>query len=192
MITASHPLHTGRLVLTPSDPEHAIALEPLADKLRQIGFLGRALPGRRDAFATGEHFLQLLAFTGCAVQLDSAPNDLGGTFVHIRLECTAAAPKLLAGRNARPPRCPSCGKALPEWREQIQNDRSDHAPVLHCPHCATTTPAWRWNWRQHGGFGRSFVLVEEVFPGEGAPLPSLLNALHDLDVGDWRHFYVQD
>jgi len=109
MITASHPLHTGRLVLTPSDPEHAIALEPLADKLRQIGFLGRALPGRRDAFATGEHFLRLLAFTGCAVQLDSAPNDLGGTFVHIRLECTAAAPKLLAGRNARPPRCPSCG-----------------------------------------------------------------------------------
>ena len=192
MITVSRPLHTGRLVLTPSDPQRTIALEPLVDKLRDIGFVGAALAGRRDAFETGDQFLQLLAFTGCAVQLDSAPKDLGGTFVHIRFECTDTAPRLLAGRNARPPRCPSCGKALTEWRDHIRSGQSAQVPELHCPHCETIAPGWRWNWRQHGGFGRSFVLVEEVFPGEGAPLPNLLNALHDLGVGDWQHFYVQD
>ena len=49
MITASRPLHTGRLVLTPSDPQRTIALEPLADKLRGIGFVGADLawPPRR-------------------------------------------------------------------------------------------------------------------------------------------------
>lgn len=192
MITRSRPLHTGRLVLTPCDPEQTIALGPLADTLRGVGFLGPALPNHSKAFEIGEHFLQLMAFTGCATQLASAPNHLDGNSVHIRLACTAATPRLLAGRNTRPPRCPSCGKALTDWRDQIQSGQSGQAPELHCPHCATTAPGWRWNWRLHGGFGRSFVLVEEVFPGEGAPLPTLLNALRDLGVGDWHHFYVQE
>lgn len=192
MITASRPLHTGRLVLTPSDPERVVARGPLADTLRGIGFLGPALPGRGDTFETGERFLQLLAFTGCAVQFDSAADDPDGSFVHIQLDCTATAPRLLMGRNTRPPRCPACGKALSTWREQVQTSLRDRALDLHCPDCATTAPGWHWNWRQHGGFGRSFVLVEEVFPGEGAPLPTLLDALRDLGVGDWHFFYVQD
>ena len=79
----------------------------------------------------------------------------------------------LAGSDTERAVRPSPGTALPPLRH--------NGPRL-----------WRWNWRLHGGFGRSFVLVEEVFPGEGAPLPTLLNALRDLGVGDWHHFYVQE
>ena len=192
MITASRPLHTGRLVLTPSQPEQVVPIKPLADQLRSIGFIGAALAGRRDAFATGEHFLRLLAFTGCAVQFDRAPTAPDDAFSHIKLDCGHAAPRLLTGRNTRPPRCPSCGKALTDWRSQIQHWQLHQPPILRCPHCINSAPGWRWNWRQHGGFGRSFILVEEVFPGEGAPLPALLRSLHRLGIGDWHPFYVQD
>ncbi|MGB5734829.1 MAG: hypothetical protein WBM40_10340 [Thiohalocapsa sp.] len=192
MITASRPLHTGRLVLTPSDPEQVVATKSVADLLRSIGFIGAALAGRPNAFATGEHFLQLLAFTGCAVQFDRTPTAPEGTFAHVKLDCGHAAPRLLRGRNTRPPRCPSCGKALATWRGQVEHWQLDQPPILHCPHCTKSAPGWRWNWRQHGGFGRSFILVEEVFPGEGAPLPALLRSLHCLRIGDWHSFYVQD
>jgi hypothetical protein len=192
MITASCPLHTGRLVLTPTNPQLYIEAGPLAGQLRDIGLVGPALTGRGDAFETGEQFLQLIAFTGCAVQLDSTPLGPGGPFVHVELDCTPAEPRLLAGRNTRPPRCPSCGKPLTEWRDQVQGWQPGQAPDLHCTHCTTGAPGWCWHWRQHGGFGRSFVRVEEVFPGEAAPLPALLDGLRDLGVGDWHHFYVQD
>jgi hypothetical protein len=52
--------------------------------------------------------------------------------------------------------------------------------------------AWDWDWKQQGGFGRLFVMVEEVFPGEAVPTPGLLDLLRDLDGTPWRHFYVQE
>jgi hypothetical protein len=36
------------------------------------------------------------------------------------------------------------------------------------------------------------VLIEEVFPGEAVPSPTLLRLLADNAGGPWRHFYVQD
>jgi hypothetical protein len=64
--------------------------------------------------------------------------------------------------------------------------------MLHCTACGERTPAWKWRWREQAGFGRVFLLIEEVFPGEGAPLPGLLRQLEALGVGPWHWFYVQD
>jgi hypothetical protein len=192
MITASRPLHTGRLVLAPVDALVGVEAEPLADVLRDIGLIGAPLPERSAAFATGARFLELIAFTGCAVQVELAPASAGGTFAHIRLQGPYPRPRLQSGRNTRPPRCPECGKALATWRAQAQAWQGARMPNLRCEVCSADTPAWRWGWRQHAGFGRSFVCIEEVFPGEGAPLPSLLEGLETLGIGAWHHFYVQD
>jgi predicted RNA-binding Zn-ribbon protein involved in translation (DUF1610 family) len=186
-----HPLHTGRLVLSPQDPEAAVDRRSLAAALARIGLTGDPLAGRADAFATGAHFARLIGFTGCAVQIETTPTD-AAAFSHIVVEGPHATPHLLCGRNTRPPRCSSCTKPLADWRARVRASVIAHAPDLHCPECGETAAGWRWDWRQHGGFGRSFVRIEEVFPGEGAPLPELLAALCALGAGPWRYFYVQD
>lgn len=185
-------LHTGRLVLTPTDPGAGIERGRLADALRDAGFIGEAITGIDDAYAIGESFLQMIAFTGCAVQLDTAPKSEGGAFAHVLLRGPSAQPRLLSGRNTRPPRCPDCGKPLPEWRALAERWPNDPEATLVCPNCACRAAGWQWDWRQHAGFGSSFVIVEEVFPGEASPLPALLDVLQGLGVGAWHHFYVQD
>jgi hypothetical protein len=178
-------------MLTPSDPAAGIDRAALADCLLAVGLIGPALPGRANAFEIGERFLQLIAFTGCAVHLDSAPQSAGSAFQHVTLHGPYAAPRLLYGRNSRPPRCPGCGKPLADWRSQVKRWRGDAPELLDCPSCGTRRSPGDWNWRQHAGFGRGFVAIEEVFPGEGSPLPPLFAALEQLGIGRWRHFYLQ-
>ncbi|MCF7983877.1 MAG: hypothetical protein K9L70_05690 [Thiohalocapsa sp.] len=191
-MTSAPVLHTGRLVLTPSDPGAGIERGRLADALRDAGFIGEPIAGSDDAYTIGEAFLQLIAFTGCAVQLDTTPKTDGKAFAHVVLRGPSAQPQLLFGRNTRPPRCPDCGKPLPEWQALSARWASDPTCSLVCPNCACRAPGWQWDWRQQAAFGRSFVIVEEVFPSEAAPLPALLDVLRGLDAGPWNHFYVQD
>ncbi|MFZ0788673.1 MAG: hypothetical protein WAM94_03515, partial [Chromatiaceae bacterium] len=66
-----------------------------------------------------------------------------------------------------------------------------HARIT-CPACGETRAPWHWDWKQQGGFGRLFVLVEEIFPDEAVPTPHLLDLLMDAAGSAWRHFYVQD
>ncbi len=61
-----------------------------------------------------------------------------------------------------------------------------------CPACGSRHPLWAWDWKGKAGFGRSFVWVEEVFPGEAEPTPAFQTALTSLTASPWRHFYVQD
>lgn len=192
MITPSRPLHTGRLVLTPSDAGAWVELDPLGACLKAAGCIGSTLEGRADAFEVGDRFPQLIAFTGCAVAFDTAPSDTGHRFTHVVLRGPYSAPRLLSGRNTRPPRCPECGKGLVAWRDQLRQQHPEPTPELRCMHCMAAAPGWHWHWGRHGGFGRCFVCIEEVFPGEGSPLPALLDALGSLGIGDWQFFYVQD
>jgi DNA-directed RNA polymerase subunit RPC12/RpoP len=191
MITASRPLHTGRLVLTPLDPAAEVAEAALADCLQSVGLIGEPLPGPGAAFETGERFLQLIAFTGCAVHLDTAARAAGNPFAQVALRGPYPVPRLLFGRNSRPPRCRHCGKPLADWRSQVERWRGEEAREMACPYCGAATVPGDWDWRQHAGVGRSFVFIEEVFPGEGSPLPPLFAALERLGVGSWRHFYIQ-
>jgi hypothetical protein len=46
-------------------------------------------------------------------------------------------------------------------------------------------------WRKNAGFGRVFVTVEDVFPGEAVPVPTLLEGLRAASGVDWRYFYLQ-
>lgn len=187
------PIHTGRLVLTAADP-HAVA-DPdlLTGVLAQAGFIGAPLRDYSGAYSVGPQFLSLVTFAGCAVALPSAPGILSdGAFAHVLIPKLAPAPRLLTGRNTRAPRCPSCRARLKDWRSRTAYWREHPMAGLTCPACGETRPPWRWDWKEQGGFGRVFILVEEVFPGEAVPTPSLLDLLTHASGSGWRHFYVQD
>lgn len=188
--SAIRTLHTGRLLLTPTDPEALVPIDLLRGTLTGLGLLGAPRPGEPLAFAPGEGLWQLIGFSGCAVQLPVAGD--GEIRLHLRLYGPYDAPVLRHGRNSRPPRCPACGRPLADWRRLVDAAQDAPAPSLVCADCGATAPAWRWHWGTRAGCGRVFVSCEEVFPGEGQPLPRLLQVLADLGIGPWRHFHIQD
>ncbi|WP_246194915.1 hypothetical protein [Allochromatium palmeri] len=185
-------LHTGRLVLTPSDPHLAPDIGLLVEGLAQSSLLGVALEREAGlAFAIGPNFLSLLTFAGCAVQLRDAPQT-GAHFSHIRIPPLSPHPRLVVGRNTRAPRCAGCRAPLSDWRERVDHWAAHLHAGVRCPACGETRPPWLWDWKQHGGFGRVFVQIEEVFPGEAVPTPMLFEQLIRVSGIGWRHFYIQD
>jgi hypothetical protein len=187
------PFHTGRLLLTPADPPRVPDVPRLLEALAAAGLIGPTLPGEEHAFLVGQRFFELVTFAGCAVQLELAPPPTGGLpFCHIRLIGPFARPTLLQGRNARPPRCRACRTPLKDWRERLGPQNPGEGIPLPCPACGTARPPWDWDWKESAGFGRFFIAVEEVFPGEAAPAPALLELLTRETGAAWRYFYVQD
>lgn len=187
------PNHTGRLVLTTADPLAGPDPALLIAALSASGFISGPLPGRRAAFAVGRNFLSLLAFSGCAVAIAADPATApGSAFCHVALPAPTPAPRLLWGRNTRPPRCPACRARLADWQRRVLDAPLRPLPGLTCTQCGETRPPWRWDWKEQGGYGRQFILVEEVFPGEAVPTAPLLEILIDASGSGWRYFYVQD
>jgi hypothetical protein len=200
MITAPGALHTGRLVLAPVDPLQAADRATIVRALTEVGLAGAPIDDDAATFAAGAALGTLVAFTGCAVQFDGILSAAPVTGPWLRVPAPSPSPRLLAGRNTRPPRCPACSAPLREWRERLPCSSGiglpgagcDAALPLPCDACGTASRAHAWRWGRHAGVGRSFVLIEEVFPGEARPLPPLLQALAIIGVGPWDFSYVQD
>jgi hypothetical protein len=98
----------------------------------------------------------------------------------------------LPGRSPGPCWCTggACRAPLRDWREKLPPE--DPPPALACPACGEQRPPWDWDWKGNAGYGRFFVEVEEIFPGEALPSPALDTALADITAAPWRHFHVQD
>lgn len=193
--------HTGRLILTTADPQAAPDTVLVQRVLTQAGFIGAPLPGRPGDFALGPEFLCLLSFAGCSVTLPAPAQvqaevqtqvQAGESPCHVRILGPEPAPRLIWGRNTRGPRCPQCRVRLADWRGRLMDWCAHPGEGQTCPQCGGIHPPWRWDWKQQGGFGRLFVLVEEVFPGEAVPTQRLLDLLTPACRSGWRHFYVQD
>lgn len=187
--TAGLRLHNGRIVLTPEDPVAAISIERVEAQLRNGCLIGDALAQKAMHFSPGARLFDYIGFTGCAVQLDHGQKD---EQFEIALEGPYATPQPRFGRNTRPPRCAQCRQPLPSWREQLGRPDEHDSPLLSCHHCETEAPARCWSWGRHGGYGRVFIRLEPVFPGEGRPLPALFTLLEQMPLGAWRYFFVQD
>ena len=184
------PVHTGRLLLSQRDPLQCPDPVALRSGLAAAGFLGAPLPWIAGGYAVGHRFLTLVVFAGCSVQLALEPSAQGDTgFCHIRLVGPYAAPRFLSGRNTRPPRCSSCRKPLRDWLALFAGGGGRE---IGCPACGVSAAPWGWDWRHQAGWGRFFVQVEEVFPGEATPAPVLMELLAGISGHPWRHFFVQD
>lgn len=185
------PVHTGRLLLTTQDPFLLPDRSVLEAGLVSEGVLGARLTYRADAFLVGGRFLHLVTFAGCSVQVELSPNG-DNPFCHVLINGPFARPRFLSGRNTRPPRCPDCRTPLQDWKQSVAAWKSGGAAKIPCPACGETNPPWAYDWKEKAGFGRLFIQVEEVFPGEAAPTPQLMKLLEHFTHGTWRHFYVQD
>ncbi|QIK39184.1 hypothetical protein GWK36_09750 [Caldichromatium japonicum] len=185
-------LHTGCLILTPADPHLAPDVRLIIEGLGRAGLVGSPQPSSAEGwgFSLGPSFLSLLSFTGCAVQLPEHPDK--GDWAPIRLLPPSPYPRLLVGRNTRPPRCPSCRAQLSNWRDLVEHWVTHPHAGVSCPGCGEMRPPWLWDWKQQGGFGRLFVRIEEVFPREATPTPALFEHLIRISGASWCHFYLQE
>jgi len=188
-------MHTGRLVLTPSDPFYcprdALALE---QRLREVGFIGAGLTDREGAYLLGDDFLQLVSFLGCSPHIELGPNPDGRPFCHLQINPPTPEPVFLYGRNTSPPRCQACRRRIPEWRPIMQQWQADPRGFLAtCPHCGHRQNPASYDWRHGAGCARQVLFVENIFPNEAIPSPRLLQALQDPDQEvAWGYFYIQD
>lgn len=180
------------MLLTPQDPELSVASGTLQQTLREAEFIGEPLPGEQNAFFVGGRFLSLVIFAGCSVQIELRPPTDGGGFCHVRLIGPFERPTLLHGRNTRPPRCPMCRARYGDWRTLLPTAGEIERRILACPSCGAEHPPGAWDWKGNAGFGKTFILVEEIFPGEATPAPSLSAILKRGTGVPWRHFYMQD
>lgn len=178
-------MSNGSLVLFPQEAAlEAPTFEALAEVLRAAGVLGSPIAGGEGEFLAGEGFLQQITFMGCSPFIALEPPADGGAFCHLRLHGPYAEPRLLWGRNTRPPKCPACGRRIADWQQHLGAD------AVHCAACGAESRLADCAWRGHAGFGRCFVEIRNIFPGEAVPVDRLLARLQGLGAGPWGWFYL--
>ena len=196
-------MSVNKLILLPRNPEAgACSCDELAGRLQSIDLIG--IPASYSGgvyYPTGERFLQLVSFLGCspAIELDP-PADPAlledslahGRFCHITLRCTTAL-QFRSDATTRPPRCPHCGQAIPDWAARITRWRADHADSRwSCPACQGASDLTGWVFRKTAGFGRVFIEINGIYPSEAIPGDALLAVLDDLTGGPWQAIYIKE
>lgn len=185
---------TGRLVLTPDPAQTAPQLTPLIAYLHEVEFIGQPLNDpKMAAFLVGDGFLRLITFMGCSPSIELEPPADGSSYCHVRLEGPWSKPRLLRGQNTQPPRCMQCRNRFSEWEQDLGGWCEDPtgADIL-CVRCGWRQRPVDLLWRQNAGFGRLFVTVEDVFPGEAVPVPSLMQGLRRTSGSVWQYFYIRE
>ena len=156
-----------KLLLHPADPScPAVGLERLAECLQAIGLIGKPVPLNDGQFyPTGDRFLQLVTFLGCAplIELD-------------------------------PPADPAqCRKPEPDWKALIQAWQQDPVNTLwQCTACGHADRPTDLRFRKTAGFGKTWVEIRGIHPSEAIPGDALLAALRALSGCDWNTLYMKE
>jgi DNA-directed RNA polymerase subunit RPC12/RpoP len=190
----SQPLHTGRLILTPEDPYFVPnQIDAILHRLEKIGLVGRPLENG-NGYLLGDAFMQLVTFMGCSPAIRLEPDDSGEAFCHLLSKGPYPKPRLIGGKNTQPPRCNACRKRISDWQGLFQDGSLKEADRLFvCPHCNHPQDPAKLDFRQSGGCGRIFLFIENIFPQEALPSPTLLNALQqESEQQPWCYFYQQE
>lgn len=186
-------MSTGKLCFRPPYSAPLPSLPSITERLRRIGLIDRPFREKEQSFLTGERFLQLITFLGCSPYLQLEPPDDGGSnFCHLRFLGPFEQPQFLYGGNTRPPKCPNCRRGIDNWLSLVEQWQAEpEAPSITCPNCGQLSSPLSLEWRRTAGFGRFFIQVAEVFPGEAVPVAELMNCLRSGGES-WDYFYLQE
>jgi hypothetical protein len=180
-------MSTGKLILHSGNTQSPLVdTEPLVAALRDMQLIGEPLAKDERIFLTGERFLQLISFMGCSTNVCLTPisNDTGN-FCHIALTGPLSQPALIWDSNCRPPRCPACKKPIANWQEHISIGK------LKCAQCSKESQPEEINWGKQAGYGRIFIEISNIFPGEARPSHILLEDLTRATGTEWSYFYIE-
>lgn len=179
-------MSTGKLILFSNSAEPSLSeTEPLVDTLRDIKLIGEPLDQNTGIYTTGENFLQLISFVGCSTNVCLTPTPgADRDFCHITLLGPLDQPTLIMDGNCRTPRCPACKKPMTDWQQQISSQK------LKCVHCNKELQLDEISWGRQAGYGRIFIEVSNIFPGEARPTHILLGDLSRATATEWNYFYT--
>lgn len=195
------PVH--KLILLPADPQAAIRdYNGLATGLQEIGLIGNASTCTLGTFyPVGDRFLQLVSFLGCSPMIELAPPAdtalldtavAEASFCHATLSCMPAM-QFRADPQTRPPRCPQCGQAEPDWETHIRQWRANPAQTQWtCKACDYHGELTGWDFRKNAGFGKVFVEIRGIYPSEAVPGDALLNTLRTVTGNPWHYMYIKE
>ncbi|CAK0743459.1 conserved hypothetical protein [Gammaproteobacteria bacterium] len=186
------------MILYPADPLVSVEIAKLEATLRTLGVIGTPLPTMDavdltlvDWYAAGAQLLEQVTFLGCSPVVRLAAAYDGDTdFCRLCLPPPLPHPVWRAPPGASPPRCPRCRTADATWRTALPAWEADPVASRHvCPSCGHGTPLHQWRLREAAGFGRSYLELWGIHPGEAVPGEVLLATLAQLSGGPWRWFY---
>jgi hypothetical protein len=192
-----------KLLLLPADPSApAIGLDRLAQRLLCIGLIGRPVPLHGAHFyPTGDRFLQLVTFLGCAptIELDppADPAELDiasreGRFCHVFLTETGHL-QFRADSQTRTAHCPQCRKPQAEWPAIIRAWQQDpEQGTWQCAACGHTGRPTELQFRKTAGFGKTWVEIRGIHPAEAVPGDALLATLRALTGCNWNTLYIRE
>jgi len=183
-------MQANLLILHPLEPERAFESDSLIESLRNIGFISEAMDFHGQChYRPGEDFLQLVTFLGCSPVVSlGEPGITGDDFCHIAIPSPRRTPIVVAGKNAKPPRCPHCRQPDRDWHRQFETGQAVEKQWV-CPNCGHTAPAHQLKWRQSAGIARTFIVIWGIFEGEAVPSDQLLSTLEKVSGGPWTYFY---
>ncbi len=173
---------SGRLILCPQDPLCSLPRKPLVALLQKLDLMTEPLPERADdAFAAGPAFMRWISFAGCSPFLRFEPQSpRDRDFCHLVLTFEEK-PQLRHSGKFRPPHCGHCQCLLRDWYPNEEQ---------FCPQCGQPLSPKALRWGKYAGLGRSLILLENVFPNEGVPQPTLMNRLSQTFGTGFRFFYA--
>ncbi len=178
------------LVLSPVDPVWNVPdHRSLSQLLQSIQFIDTPYNGETD-YMTGEHFLDLIAFMGCSPDIKLEPDSSKQPFCYIRLITETNSIEFHGGDRTYTPRCPQCGAPVNDWKNKIRVWQQ-HAGenTWPCDSCQYQAAPWKYRWRKSAGFGRCFIEINNIYPGEAIPQQALLDTLHSHYQVNWQYFY---
>lgn len=171
-------LHPFRCTVSPED------VRQLISALQEMEFISHEIIGQeKNSYYTGKHFLDHIAYMGCAPSIQFEAGEHGENFCYVKLHRYNSAKLIYSQTQSRAPHCPDCKKPVKDWQQ------SKTETTIKCDSCDTTANIESFNWRKTAGYARLFIEITDIFPKEAIPQQSLLDRLAEITNTEWKCFY---
>ena len=142
-----------------------------------------------NKFYTGDAFLSLLTFLGCAPNINLSPKD-GDNFCYIEFKEITGEAEMLGHTGSIIPLCLDCKHKLKHW-QSIKNYMLAKTS-FNCPECNTLLKISELKWRREAGYGQFYISIANIYSHEAVPSEKLLQTLEQTTGFAWHYFYANN